>query len=106
MRTVDLSTTYLGLRLPSPFIAGASPLATSLDSVRRLEDGGCAAVVLHSLFEEQITQAQSGRILEMDPLDHQFAPVLSYYPEPHQYAFGPEEYLEHLRRLSKPSRSP
>ena len=106
MRTVDLSTTYLGLRLPSPFIAGASPLATSLDSVRRLEDGGCAAVVLHSLFEEQITQAQSGRILEMDPLDHQFAPVLSYYPEPHQYAFGPEEYLEHLRRLKEAVKIP
>jgi len=106
MRNVDLSTSYLGLHLATPFIAGASPLDGSVDAVRRLEDGGCSAVVLHSLFEEQISQARSGRILEMDPLDQQFAPVLSYYPEPSQYAFGPHEYLEHLHRVKSAVRIP
>ena len=56
MAAVDLSTTYLGLRLANPFMTGASPLADHLDTARRLEDAGCAAIVLHSLFEEQITQ--------------------------------------------------
>jgi hypothetical protein len=54
MSPIDLSTTYLGLPLAIPFIAGASPLSDHLDTVRRLEDGGCGAIVLHSLFEEQI----------------------------------------------------
>src|SRR5213593_2437053 len=62
MSPINLSTTYLGLRLANPFIAGASPLSDHLDTVRRLEDGGCAAIVLHSLFEEQITQKETGRI--------------------------------------------
>jgi dihydroorotate dehydrogenase (fumarate) len=78
---------------------GASPLTSHLDTVRRLEDAGCAALVLHSLFEEQITMAETGRIRHMDPLDRQFAAVLSYFPEPEGYALGPDEYLEHLRRV-------
>ena len=52
---MDTSTSYLGMRLPHPFIAGASPFGHTLDAVRRLEDAGWSAVVLHSLFEEQIT---------------------------------------------------
>ena len=99
MVSIDLSTTYLGLRLSNPFITGASPLADHLDTARRLEDGGCAAIVLHSLFEEQISQAESGRIHHRDPLDRQFANVLSYFPEPEAYALGPEEYVEHLHRV-------
>ena len=101
MKSPDVSTTYLGLRLASPFIAGASPLADRLDTARRLEDAGCAAVVLHSLFEEQISQAESGRIHHFDPLNRQFATVVSYFPEPDAYALGPEEYLEHLRRVKE-----
>ncbi len=58
---MDLSTTYLGLRLAHPFMVGASPLVDHLDTVRRLEDGGSAAIVLHSLFEEQITLAHTGK---------------------------------------------
>jgi dihydroorotate dehydrogenase (fumarate) len=99
MATIDLSTTYLGLRLSHPFMTGASPLADHLDTARRLEDAGCAAIVLHSLFEEQISQAASGRIHHLDPLDRQFATVVSYFPEPEAYALGPDEYLEHIRRL-------
>src|SRR6185295_9237589 len=99
MTSIDLSTSYLGLTLASPFMTGASPLGDHLDTVRRLEDAGCAAIVLHSLFEEQISQEQSGRVHQMDPLDRQFAEVLSYYPAPHSYALGPHEYLEHVRRV-------
>ncbi len=99
MAFIDLSTSYLGLKLANPFMTGASPLGDHLDTVRRLEDAGCAAIVLHSLFEEQITQAESGRIHQMDPLDRRFAGVLSYFPEPDSYALGPDEYLEHIRRV-------
>ena len=99
MASIDLSTTYLGLRLSTPFIAGASPLGDHLDTARRLEDAGCSAIVLHSLFEEQISQTESGRIHHMDPLDRRFATVLSYFPEPESYAVTPDEYLEHIRRM-------
>ena len=99
MISVDLSTSYMGLKLANPFITGASPLGDHLDTVRQLEDAGCAAIVLHSLFEEQISQEKSGRIRHMDPLDRQFATVLSYFPEPESYALGPDDYLEHVRRV-------
>ena len=62
---MDLSTTYLGLRLPHPFMAGASPLVDHLDTVRRLEDAGSAAIVMRSLFEEQISMAETGKIHHM-----------------------------------------
>lgn len=106
MPPIDLSTAYLGLPLANPFMTGASPLADHLDTVRRLEDAGCAAIVCHSLFEEQISQAESGRIHQMDPLDRQFATALSYFPEPDRYALGPHEYLEHLGRIKKAVRIP
>jgi dihydroorotate dehydrogenase (fumarate) len=99
MAPIDLSTTYLGLRLANPFVAGASPLGDHLDTVRRLEDAGCAAIVLHSLFEEQISERDTGLIRHMDRVDPQFATVLSYFPEPASYALEPDAYLEHLRRV-------
>ena len=106
MSSIDLSTNYLGLRLANPFMVGSSPLADHLDTARRLEDAGCAAIVLHSLFEEQISQSASGRIHHLDPLDRQFATVVSYFPEPDAYAVGPDEYLEHLRRVKEAVRIP
>jgi dihydroorotate dehydrogenase (fumarate) len=96
---MDLTTTYLGLTLAHPFMAGASPLSGDLDTVRRLEDGGSAAIVLPSLFEEQITMADSGKIHQMDPLDAEFAAVLSGFPLAQTYAAGPDEYLDHIRRV-------
>ena len=80
-------------------MAGASPLVDDLDTVRRLEDAGCAAIVCHSLFEEQITLAQTGRIHHLDPFNKQFAAVLAYFPDPEQYALSPDEYLEQVRRI-------
>jgi dihydroorotate dehydrogenase (fumarate) len=96
---MNLTTKYLGLTLAHPFMIGASPLVDHLDTVKRLEDGGAAAIVLHSLFEEQITMAESGRIHQMDPLDKQFADALSGFPLPERYALSPQQYLEHLRRV-------
>lgn len=95
----NTATTYLGLPLASPFMAGASPMSASLDTVRRLEDAGCAALVMHSLFEEQITFAEDGTIRHMDPLDEQFAATLAYYPTLTDYRLSPRDYLDHLRRV-------
>ncbi len=103
---MNLSTTYLGLTLDHPFMVGASPLVDHLDTVKRLEDGGSAAIVLHSLFEEQITMTASGRIHQMDPFDKQFAGALSGFPLPERYALSPDEYLEHLRRVKAAVRVP
>jgi dihydroorotate dehydrogenase (fumarate) len=103
---IDLTTKYLGLTLANPFMLGASPLGDHLDTVRRLEDAGCAAIVLHSLFEEQISEAQTGRIHHMDRLDPQFAALLAHYPAPDQYPLAPDAYLEHLRRVKEAVRIP
>ena len=104
--SVDLTTTYLGLRLAHPFITGASPLSADLDTVKRLEDAGSAAIVMHSLFEEQITLAESGSIHHMDPLDEQFAAVLTHFQAASAYRFAPRDYLEHLRKIKAAVRIP
>lgn len=96
---MDLSTAYMGLRLAHPFMVGASPLVQHLDTVKRLEDGGSAAIVLHSLFEEQITMARSGVIHHMDPFDAELGRMVADFPQPDRYALEPDEYLEHLRRV-------
>lgn len=103
---METTTTYLGLRLAHPFIAGASPMAANLDTVRRLEDAGCAAIVMHSLFEEQITQADAGRVHHMDPLDERFAKGLAHYPTLGEYRLTPRDYLEHLRQVKGAVRMP
>jgi dihydroorotate dehydrogenase (fumarate) len=90
----------------NPFITGASPFSDHLDTVRQLEDAGCAAIVLHSLFEEQISEAETGRIRRLDLLDPEFARVVSYFPDPDAYALQPHEYLEHLRRVREAVRIP
>jgi dihydroorotate dehydrogenase (fumarate) len=94
----DLSTTYLGLTLRNPLVVSAGPLCESVDNIRRMEDAGAGAVVLHSLFEEQIT-------LESQHLDRyltdgtdSFAESLTYFPDIASYRLGPDDYLEHVRR--------
>ncbi len=95
---MDLKTTYMGLELDSPIIAGASPLTEDLDNAKALEDQGASALVMHSLFEEQITWEQDSaeRAREHD-LAH--AEAGSYFPEPTSFIFGPEAYLEQLRKV-------
>ncbi|HEV8393688.1 MAG TPA: dihydroorotate dehydrogenase-like protein [Vicinamibacterales bacterium] len=96
---MDTTTSYLGLRLAHPFIAGASPMGYNLDTIKRLEDAGCAAVVLHSLFEEQISLATEGRVAHVDALDPRFANIVADYPPPKDYKFGPDGYAQHLARV-------
>lgn len=98
---MDLSTTYLGLELPHPLMPGAGPLVDDLDNVRRLEDAGAAAIVMHSLFEEQIAIEQLGTIYHMEMHADSFAEALSYFPTPSEYRLGPDDYLERIRRLKE-----
>jgi dihydroorotate dehydrogenase (fumarate) len=103
---MDLSTSYLGFRLAHPFVAGASPFGHSLDTVKQLEDGGAAALVLHSLFEEQITEALEGRIAQLDPSDPTFARTLAQFPPAEAYALTPTGYAEHVNRVKQLVRIP
>ena len=104
---MDTATSYLGLKLAHPFIAGASPLGYSLDTIKRLEDAGCAAIVLHSLFEEQISLATEGRVAHVDPLDPQMAAnVVADYPPPTDYKYGPDGYAHHIVKVKQAVRIP
>lgn len=98
---IDLSTPYLGLNLPHPFMPGASPLAKNMDLVRRLEDSGAAAIVMYSLFEEQLLgeQLASQHFVEMP--SESFAEAQTYLPTHHELSLGPEEYLEQLRKVKE-----
>jgi dihydroorotate dehydrogenase (fumarate) len=95
---IDLSTRYLGLRLASPLVASASPLSESVDAIRAMEDAGAAAVVLSSLFEEQIVSESDAldRYLSSGADSH--AEAAGYFPDIHDYRLGPDAYLEHIRR--------
>jgi dihydroorotate dehydrogenase (fumarate) len=103
---MDLRTTYLGLKLPHPFMPGASPLVDDLDTVKRLEDAGAAAIVMHSLFEEQIAREQVSAFLHTETHGESFAEALCYFPSPDRFALGPEEYLEHVARIKGTVRCP
>jgi dihydroorotate dehydrogenase (fumarate) len=96
---MDLATNYLGLQLPHPFMPGASPLVDDLDNVKRLEDAGAAAIVMRSLFEEQIVREQVATFVHTETHGESFAEALCYFPSPDRFVLGPEEYLEHLARV-------
>src|SRR5215813_5105242 len=96
---MNLTTTYLGLQLPHPLIVGAAgPLTNELGTVKELEDAGAAALVLRSLYEEEITGEQMSAFFHSDSYDESSAEAGSYFPDP-ELALGPDEYLEHLRRV-------
>jgi dihydroorotate dehydrogenase (fumarate) len=103
---MDLSTRYLGLTLSHPFIPGSSPLADNLDVVRRLEDAGAPAIVMRSLFEEQITREQVDLYLRVHPPSERFVPLLTDLPAATKFALGPDEYLDHLARVKEAVRVP
>ena len=96
--SVSLNTKYLGLDLPHPLIAGAGPLSYEIDSIRQLEDAGAAAVVLHSLFEEQLTHEALALHHHLVQGTESFGEALSYFPEPDEFHLGPDAYLEHIRK--------
>src|SRR5215207_2658003 len=93
---VDLSTEYMGLRLKNPVVASASPLSGTLDGIRRLEDAGVGAVVMPSLFEEQIYLESVSLSDHLDRGTFSTAEALGYFPEMKAYGVGPGQYLEVL----------
>jgi dihydroorotate dehydrogenase (fumarate) len=94
----DLGTTYLGLKLRSPLVASASPLSRDIDGIRRLEDAGAAAVVLYSLFEEQLRQEEMDLDYHLNAGTESFPESLTYFPQPSEFHTGPEGYLQHVRK--------
>jgi dihydroorotate dehydrogenase (fumarate) len=98
---MDLSTTYLGFDLPNPFISGAGPMADDLDTVRSLEDAGAAAIIMRSLFEEQITLEEATTFSVTEAHGYSHGEAGSYFPPPDSFALGPDEYLEQLRRIKE-----
>lgn len=96
---MNLTTTYLGLNLRSPLVVGAAaPLTEDIDNIKRMEDAGAAAVVLHSLFEEQIRQERLELHHHLTHGTESFAEALTYFPEPDIFHVGVEEYLKHISR--------
>lgn len=94
---IDLKTTYLKLNLKNPLVVAPSPLCTSLDNIRRMEDAGAAAVVLHSLFEEQLTFESNQLNENLMQGTETYAESLSYFPESSDFRTGPDTYLELIR---------
>ena len=97
---MNLATTYMGLSLKSPLIVGSSPLTQDLNTVKQLEDAGAAALILPSLYEEQITGEQMADFFSSETYEDSFPEASSYAPDP-ESAPGPDEYLEHLRRAKQ-----
>jgi len=94
---MDLTTTYMGLKLKNPLVPSASPLSKDIGTIKALEDAGASAIVMYSIFEEQITHEQ----LELDHFLTQgtesYREAISYFPPQEEFNLGPEEYLEHIR---------
>ncbi|MBN1567327.1 MAG: dihydroorotate dehydrogenase-like protein [Acidobacteria bacterium] len=98
---MDLTTRYLGLNLRTPLVPSASPLSEEADGIKRLEDAGASAVVLHSLFEEQVRTEQEAVEHYMSYGSESFAEALSYFPKPSEFIAGPEEYLSKIRKAKE-----
>jgi len=99
--SVDVSTKYLGLALRNPVVVSASPLSANLDNIRRAEEAGAAAVVLYSLFEEQIEHEAKEFATVPELGADSFAEALSYFPSFDEYRGGPEEYLRQIEAAKK-----
>lgn len=97
----DLSCSYLGCTLRNPLVVSASPITRDLDEVRRAEDAGAAAFVMHSLFEEQIQQDAIDLHHFLDHGSESYSESLSYFPDMDAYNIGPESYLEHLQKIKR-----
>ncbi len=103
---IDMRTNYLGLELDHPLIVGASPQADSLDGVRRAEDGGAAAIVFRSLFEEQLDTESMATFAAMESHAEMFAEATHFMPEPSDFKVGPQQYFEGIRRAKAAVRIP
>jgi len=94
---MDISTTYLGLKLKSPIVPSAGPLSQEISNIKQMEDAGAGAVVLYSLFEEQLEHEDLELNYHTTPAES-FAEATSYFSNPFDYKLGPDEYLEHIRK--------
>ena len=103
---MNLSTNYLGLNLRTPLDISASPLSEEIDNIKRMEEAGAAAVVLYSLFEEELRRDRFELSSAMDQGTFSFPEALTYFPEPETLHLGPEEYLKHIRRAKEAVRVP
>jgi dihydroorotate dehydrogenase (fumarate) len=95
---MNLTTRYLGLKLRTPLVPSASPLSQSLDNIKRMEDAGAAAVVFHSLFEEQLRRERHELHYYLSQGTESHAEALTYFPEPSEFKVGPEAYVEHIAK--------
>jgi dihydroorotate dehydrogenase (fumarate) len=102
---MNLATTYLGLELTHPLVVGASPIVDHMDLVKRAEDAGAAAIVMHSLFEEQL-RAEDDVIHRMKSHFEANAESATFLPQRMEYVLGPDAYLERLRRIKETVRIP
>jgi dihydroorotate dehydrogenase (fumarate) len=98
---MDLTTTYLGKKLKSPLVVSATPLTEDIGNIKKMEDAGAGAVVLHSLFEEQIRQEQYDIEMGTAAGSYSSAEVMSYFPEPDEYRLSTDEYLEQIRKAKQ-----
>ena len=98
---MDLTTTYLGLKLPHPIMPGASPMVDKIDLVKRMEDAGASAIVMHSLFEEQLMREELATYHHIDVHADSFAEAMTYLPRPDEFNLGPDQYLEQLVRIKQ-----
>lgn len=98
---MNLTTRYLGMDLRSPLVVSASPLSEEIDNIKRMQDAGAAAVVLYSLFEEQLAQEQHALHHHLTHGTESYAEALSYFPEPDFFHVGPAGYLEHIRKAKE-----
>ena len=103
---IDLSTNYLGLQLRSPLVASASPLSRDVEGICRLEDAGASAVVLYSLFEEQLRQEEADLDYHLAAGTDSFAESLTYFPQPSEFHTGPDGYLNHILKAKAATRIP
>jgi dihydroorotate dehydrogenase (fumarate) len=101
MGTPDMTTTYLGLHLKNPLVVSASPLSKKLSTVRRLEEAGASAIVMYSLFEEQITHESHELDYYLNLGSHSYAEALSYFPDLDHYNLEPDVYLDHLHQVKQ-----
>jgi dihydroorotate dehydrogenase (fumarate) len=98
---MDLTTTYMGLTLKNPLVPSSSPLSRNLNSLRRMEDNGASAIVLYSLFEEQITLESHNLNQYLTQGAESFPEALTYFPEAAEYETGPDEYMEHIQKAKE-----
>jgi dihydroorotate dehydrogenase (fumarate) len=103
---MDLTTTYMGMTLRTPLVPSASPLSQEISNIKKMEDAGASAVVLYSLFEEQVAAERHELQHHLTYYTHSFAEAQDFFPDPGDFPLGPEEYLNHIRKAKEAVKIP